>query len=262
VFHDVPFKQPYRNDRSLDAKEPPVDRFALFACLTLPACAGIGPGKVLLTEDTRDHYVQLREGRPGYVLSTIGHVESRPDLKDLREVHGNLDFICAEIQGLKNPRIVIESKNKAFYQVVYRWGDREALKVIAKRLGLVVAQEDREIAAITIRASVEGHKLKPAANAKQVNVEDIACDVEGRWLLDGVTVNDLARFLEIRSRRPVVNLTSLDGRWSILLSEKAVKRWPGAGETARLDDLGLELRWEMVKIPITVVKDHLKEKVN
>lgn len=236
-------------------------RLALFAglMLSLSACAGTRPGKVILTEDSKERYVQLREGRPGYVLSTIGHVENRPDLKDVREVHGDLGFICTEIHGVDNPRIVIESKNKAHYQVVYKWGDRDALKVIAKPLGLQVNQEEREIQALTIRASPGGHRLKPAAKGKQAKVEDVCCDVEGRWPLDGVTADELARFLETRYRRPVVNLTGVEGRWSILLSEKAGKMWPSAGEKAQLDDLGLELRWEKVKVPVTVVKDKPKE---
>ena len=53
---------------------------------------------------------------------------------------------------------------------MYKWGDRDALKVIAKPLGLQVAQEEREIQALTIRASPGGHRLKPAAKWKQVKV--------------------------------------------------------------------------------------------
>jgi hypothetical protein len=216
------------------------------------------PGRVILTEDTKDRYVQLREGRAGYVLGRSGHAENRPDLDDLTEVHGDLDFICSEIHGVSNPRIVVESKNKGHYQVTYKRGDREALKVIARPLGLVVAEEERAIQAITIRESPGGNRLKPAGKERQVKVEDVCCDVEGRWPLSGVTADELARFLETRYRRPVVNLTSLDGRFSILLSEKAGKSRPRADEKVQLDDLGLELRWEKVTISVTVVKDKPK----
>ena len=206
----------------------------------LSACAGITPGKVILTEDNKDQYVQLREGKAGYVLVRNGRVENRPDLNELREVHGDLKFVCSEIHGVDNPRIVIESKNKAHFQVLYKWGDQDVLKVIAKPLGLVVAQEEREIQAITIRVAEGGHRAKAAAKGK------------------GVTANDLARFLETRYRRPVVNLTSLEGSWSILLSAKAERSWPKANEKTKLDDLGLELQWEKVKISVTVVKDAAK----
>lgn len=235
-------------------------RIALIAGLALPlsACTGIRPGKVILTEDSKERYVQLREGSAGYVLRTIGHVENRPELKDLQEVHGDLDFICTEIHGVDNPRIVVESKSKHHYQVVYKWGDRKALKVIAKPLGLVVTREERQVPALTIRESVGGHRLKRAEKGRQVKVEVICCDIDGRWPLDGVSADELARFLEIQYRRPVVNLTALDGRWSILLSEKAGTTWPSADEKAQLDELGLELRWGKVKIPVTVVKDKPK----
>jgi hypothetical protein len=239
------------------AREVPVYRLALIVGLTLSlsACAGIRPGKVILTEDTRDRYVQLREGQAGYVLIRSGHIDHRPDLDNLHEVHGDLAFICREINGVDNPGIVIESRNKGHYQVVYPWGDRGALEVIAKPLGLLVTQEEREVQALTIRVAKGGHRLEPAAEGKQVEVEEVCCDIEGRWPLDGVTADELARFLETRYRRPVVNRTALKGRWSILLSEKAGKTWPSGDEKAPLDDLGLELRWEKVKVPVVVVKD-------
>ena len=56
----------------------------------------------------------------------------------------------------------------------------------------------------------------------------------------------------------VVNLTSLEGRWSILLSAMAAKRLPAAGEKIQLDDLGLEIQWDKVKLLVTVVKDKAK----
>jgi len=223
------------------------------------ACNGIGPGKVILTEDAKGRYVQLREGRNRYVLSAPGHVENRPDLDNLREVHGDLHFICRELHGYENPRIVIESKSKERYQVVYQKGDHEALKVIAKALGLDVTQEERKVSAITIRESAGGHKLKPAANGEQVDVGKNCRVVDERWVLDGVTADELARFLETRLHRPVVNLTALDGRWSILLSRTAGKTPPEDDEIIRLDNLGLELQWEKVKILVTVVKDKPKE---
>ena len=234
-------------------------RLALIPALMLAVSTrgGIRTGKVIFTEDGKDRYVQLRESQPGYVLRRNGHVENRPDLKDLVEVHGDLEFICTEIHGVQNPRIVIESKNEAHYQVTFPWGDREALKVIAKPLGLHVVQEEREILALTIRVSPGGHRLKAAKKGKQIKVEEV-CVRDGGWPLDGATMDQVARFLETRYRRPVVNRTSLEGGWSILLSEKVVRIWPAANERAQLDDLGLELRWEKVKVLVTVVKDMAK----
>jgi hypothetical protein len=217
--------------------------------------ASIRGGKIILTEDTKDRYVQLRTGGWGsYILSKPTYVKNRGELEQVHEVHGDLKFICSEIHGVDNPRIVIESKNQARYQVIYKYGDREALKVIAKPLGLTVTHEEREIRAITVRVSEGGHRLKPAAKGKKVKIEEV-CSVEGRWPLDGVSADELARFLERRYHEPVVNLTSLKGTWSMLLSHEAGNFWPSANEKKQLDDLGLELRWEKVRIPVTVVKD-------
>jgi hypothetical protein len=244
-------------------------------CLSSP----MSPGRVILTVDTNERYLQLREGRGGYMFSGDARMGSRPELKQFREVHGDLDFICTEIHGADNPRIVVESKSKAHYQVVYRWGDQEALKFLARPLALEVTREEREIQAITIRVSPEGHRLtaptvqrlknrieavgsrrRPnshwqAEEVKATKVEDICCDWEGRWPLESVTADELARFLESRYRVPVVNLTSLKGSWSILLSDKVGRIRPSMGERLALDDLGLELAWETVRIPVTVVKD-------
>jgi hypothetical protein len=239
----------------------------------------MSPGRVILTVDTNERYLQLREGRGGYVFCGDAPMRSRPELKLLREVHGDLDSICREIHGAGNPRIVVESKSKRHYQVVYRWGDQEALRFLARPLALEVTREERAIQAITIRVSPEGHRLKTPTvqrlknrieaigsrrqpnshwrneRLKPTKVEDICCDWEGRWPLESVTADELARFLESRYRVPVVNLTSLKGSWSILLSDKAGRIGPSMGETLALDDLGLELTWETVRIPVTVVKD-------
>lgn len=238
-------------------KEVPVFRSTFFASLIflLPACGGIHPGKVILTEDTNNRYFQLREGRGGYVMSRGIQIKNRPELGYLTEVHGDLQFICTDINGLENPRIVIESKNKGHYQVVFQREDPEALKLLAKPLGLVVSQEEREIQAITIRVSAGGPRLKTAGKGQRVKIEDVCCNVDGQWPLDGVTADELARFLETRYRKPVVNLTSLKGVWSILLSRKAGIEGPEPDKKTHLDDLGLELQWEKVKIPVTVIKD-------
>jgi uncharacterized protein (TIGR03435 family) len=87
------------------------------------------------------------------------------------------------------------------------------------------------------------------------SLRSVCCDSGGRWPLEGITADELARFLEIRLRRPVVNFTSLKGRWSIHLSPKAGKTRPSRQNKLELDELGLELAWEKAKILVTVVKD-------
>src|SRR5262245_45134444 len=89
--------------------------------LSVCGCSsGTGPGKVIFTESTEKRYVALRDGRAGHQLIRSARVSDRPELEDLREVHGNLAFICREIHGVGRPRIVIETRNTSYYQVVFR----------------------------------------------------------------------------------------------------------------------------------------------
>jgi hypothetical protein len=213
------------------------------------------PGKVIFSESTEQRYLVLREGRSGYVQSISARAPDRPELEGLREVHGDLKFICTEIHGVDRPRIVVETKNRGRYQVVFQWGDHDALKSIAKPLGLAVAEEEREIACATIRLSQGGHRLKPASPGQIFDFDRVACREDGSWPLDGATLDDLARFLEYRHYRVVVNKTGLEGRWHINLSFQASKKYPRPNAKEILDDLGLELRHENTKVLVTVVKD-------
>jgi hypothetical protein len=213
------------------------------------------PGKVIFSESTEQRYLVLREGRSGYVKSISARAPDRPELEGLREVHGDLKFICTEIHGVDRPRIVVETKNRGRYQVVFQWGDHDALKSIAKPLGLAVAEEEREIACATIRLSQGGHRLKPALPGQIFDFDRVACREDGSWPLDGATLDDLARFLEYRHYRVVVNKTTLEGRWHINLSFQASKKYPRPNVKEILDDLGLELRHENTKVFVTVVKD-------
>jgi hypothetical protein len=219
-------------------------------------CSGIGaPGELIFSEDTKDRYLVLRKGRPGYVQSISTEVPNRPELKRLREVHGGLKFICSEIHGVSRPRLVVETKNSKCFQVVYQWGDYDALKSLGKPLGLVIAEEEREILCATIRESPGGHRMKVATTGKTVVPENVLTNADGSVFLDGATLNDLARYLEICHYRPVVNKTGLNGRWCINLSENARKRYPTQHSKVMLDDLGLELKLENAKVLVTVVKD-------
>jgi hypothetical protein len=217
------------------------------------------PGKVIFSESTEHRYLILREGRSGYVQSISARAPDRPELKGLREVHGDLKFICTEIHGVDRPRIVVETKNRERYQVVFQSRDHDALKTIAKSLGLVVADEEREIACATIRVSQGGHRLKSASHGQIFDFGRVAPREDGSWPLDGATLDDLARFLEYRHYRVVVNKTGLEGRWCINLSFQASKKYPRPNAKEILDDLGLELKHENVKVLVTVVKDAVRQ---
>jgi hypothetical protein len=213
------------------------------------------PGRVIFTEDTPERYVQVRRMWGSYTLIHGVDVPGRPDLTNMHEVHGDLTTICEVIHGFENPRIVVESKNTASYQVVYKWGDRGALKVIARHLGLVVAEEDRKINAFSLRLSHGGHRLKPAAPGEVFRLRNVICDVDGWWPLEGATMDDVTRFLETERHLPVVNLTRLEGRWSLRISRDTLNMLPLDGVPYEVDDTRLELRWVRHVLPVTVVKD-------
>ena len=107
-----------------------------------------------------------------------------------------------------------------------RWSHEEALKILAGTLGLAVVREEREIQAVAIRVGPGRRRLRRAEKGKCVNLKQVCCDVKGRWPLEGATLDELARFLEMRYSKPVLSLTSLPGRWSILLSPEAGKTEP------------------------------------
>ena len=214
----------------------------------------------MILPDTAAQFVQLREGNSGYVSITSRDIEARPDLKNMREINGKIPLLCEDILA-PDCRFIVETSNKKSYRVISRWGDRTALSVIAKPLNLVVSQEMREIQVIAIRESKGGHKLKAAESIsirqtpigpivqvagkdKRVRVEDVCCTENGDWPLDHVTMDELALFLERRFRQPTVNLTSIEGTWSIWLSRKAGKTYPQKDKITSLDELGLELKWE------------------
>jgi hypothetical protein len=222
---------------------------------TISACHRGQPSKVLFLHDQDGHYVEVREGAFGEVSRKAGHVAGRPDLEGLVEVNDDLPYVCKTMLGLENPRVVIESKDTRYYRVVFNRGP-ESLKVIAEPLGLAVTQEEQQVPAITLRVAKGGHQLQAAAKDEQT--ASLRHEDNGRLRYEGITAGELAQALEREFRRPVVDLTSLEGRWSFTVSEEAIRQ-PGPDETVKLDDLGLEMRWENVKVRMTVVKDRPKE---
>src|SRR5262249_35050034 len=161
--------------------------------LTPAGCDSTRPGKVLFVESTDESYVEIREGRGGYVMARPGRIESRLELERVRELHGDLNFICSTIHGPDNPRFVLESTNTRSYQVVYHYDhgerDQETLKVVADALNLSVTREEREVDAVTVRVAPGGHRLKPAAQGLPRRVEEVSLAEDRRWLLEGATMD-------------------------------------------------------------------------
>lgn len=149
------------------------------------------------------------------------------------------------------------------YEVVFDPADTRALEVVAKQLDMTVGEEDREILALRLTVAKGGHHLKQVKKPDKPQWNSCVTDktpqgVERHWVwpLPGVSMDELALFLESRSRRPVVNMTNLTGYYSLELSDESVKLWPQeTNETKALDQTGLEIRWERTKTRVLVVKD-------
>lgn len=120
----------------------------------ISGCHRIRESRLLLTIDTKERYVQLNEGRPHYVWRKIGHIDGRPELTDLSDINGGLDWVFAELLGDQSARIIVESKNASPYHLVFPYKDRGVLPLVADALDLAVTTEQRMIDGIDTQVVV------------------------------------------------------------------------------------------------------------
>lgn len=213
-------------------------------------------GRVIASFDTPKQFLSIREGVANQETSAPIVIEGRADLKKLRQINGRLPFICRELHGVRNPRLIVESTNERAYTVVFKYGDEQALHLFCHAMKLSLTTQKRSVLALTIRQETDVDiRLSPSNSDVATNVDDLSCEEDGSWLLSAVTVDELARFFERQYRRPVVNMTSIKGRWAVTVSESLAKNWPGERESVRIGKTGLMIRWEKVDTNMTVVGD-------
>ena len=210
---------------------------------------------VIFEEDSPARYLRIKKGNPDIESTSGEQLPQRKDIKYPRKVEGDLRFIFETMHGWDHPRIVVETSNKKGFEVVYNPDDAKALEIVAGQLGMTVGEGDREILALAITVGKDGHHLKPV-DKPATPQWDSCVTQDDIWPLHGITLDELARFLEARFRRPVVNKTGLNGYYWLELSGKTVRVWPQReDETKPLDQTGLQLHWERVKTKVLVVKD-------
>lgn len=206
-------------------------------------------------EDTPTRYLRIKKGNPG--IFSRGCVPMPPHRKDsdrLISIEGDLESVFQEMYGCNHPKIVVETQNKRGYGVAYNPDDPKAMEIVAKQLGMIVGEEDREIIALRITVAKGGHHLKQVAKPDTPQWDSSVKD--DIWPLHGVTLDELAMFLENRYRRPVVNMTGVVGYYWLDVSAKAARDWPQTMDEVRpLDQTGLELHWERTKVRVLVVRD-------
>jgi Protein of unknown function (DUF3738) len=137
----------------------------------------------------------------------------------VREVTGDLPFIFRVVNGLDNPRLVVESNSRQFYTIRYEIGDKRALSDIAKAVGCVSRTELREVDVLEVDLSNEDQKALSRASGKNKTPILETASIGNQWRLDGYSMGDIAVFLERRLRLPVIDNTGLRGEWNVLLRD-------------------------------------------
>lgn len=209
---------------------------------------------VIYEEDTPAHYLQIRKGRPGVVAFGPAQLPHRKDIKWPRMVEGDLETVFSVMYGIDHPKIVVETSNKKGYEVIFNPDDEKAMEIVAGQLGMAIGKEEREILALQITVDEGGHKLKQVEKPEKPQWHPAVKD--DVWSLHGVTLSELALFLESRIRRPVVDKTGLDGYYWVELLDETVRLWPQKlDEIKPLDQTGLRLSWKRTKTMVLVVRD-------
>jgi hypothetical protein len=209
---------------------------------------------VIYLEDTPTRYLRIKKGNPGICLIAGEQLPHRKDIEYPRRIEGNLQTIFSEMYGVSHPKIVVETKNAKGYEVVYDPKDSKALEIVAKQLGMTVGYDDQEILALQITVAKTGHHLKQVAKPATPQW-DCCVTSDDIWPLHGVSMDELALFLEHRVRTPVVDKTGLAGYYWFDLAGRTVRVGPEKTETKSLDETGLQLHWERTKTRVLVVKD-------
>ena len=217
---------------------------------------------VIYEEDSPTRYLRITKGNPDITARGRSGVPDRKYIDDPTRIEGDLPWIFREMY--RHPKIVVETQNTKGYEVIYTPDeDSKVLEIVAKHLGMTVSEGKREIPVLQITVAKGGHHLKQVAKPDKPQWDSCVMDKtpEGAerhwvWPLHGVTLDEVALFLESQYRRPVVNMTGLTGYYWLELSDETGRRWPQKmGEIEPLDQTGLQLHWERTKTKVLVVKD-------
>lgn len=140
------------------------------------------------------------------------------------------------------------------YEIVIRTGRgaeevrAAARQALAAALDLVEETElrKRDVLLLT-RISGREHRLQPATVRRGPEIG------AGRILAPGITLEELAGYLELGLHTPVVDETGLEGEWSVDFSWDVTD--PGSFEKAVRETLGLDLRPAVRQVEVTVLRN-------
>ena len=176
---------------------------------------------VIYLEDTPARYLRIRKATRNICLIAGERLPHRKDIEYPRRLEGDLHTIFREMHGV-DPRMVVETKNRKGYEVVFNPEDKQAMEIVAKQLGMTVGEDNREILALQITVSKGGHHLKPVPKPDKPQWDccepGMACGP-----FHGVNMEELALFLQSRLRSPVVDKTGLAGYYWLDIADKTVR---------------------------------------
>ena len=223
------------------------------ALLLLGGGKKLGELEPIYLEDHDQRYLRIDRGDAGVVRTHPAKVKHRDDLRLARYINGDVRFLFETLYGWDKPRIVVETRNRNGYAVTFDGYDDEAIQIVARELDLAISMEFREIYALVITRTIKPLKMEKVEKPEEP-FEPLA-KREG-WPIKAMSMDEVAQFLEGRYRRPVVNATGIDGYYTFIFSNDAAKMWPQTiEEVKKLDDTGLQIKWEKKKIEVLVIKD-------
>ena len=100
---------------------------------------------VIFLEDSPARYLRIKKGNPNVGSRSPADLPHRKDIKYPRRIEGDLHTIFSEMNGIDHPRIVVETKNRKGYEIVFDPDDKQAMEIVAKQLGMTVGEDDREV---------------------------------------------------------------------------------------------------------------------
>ena len=185
---------------------------------------------ILYEEDSPARYLRIGKGDPGTVTVTPAGLPHREDVKNPTRVEGNLQAVFENIYH--HAKIIVETTNNKGYEVVFGYDDNKALEIVAKQLGMTVGREERQIFAMVLTVGHGGHRLQEVKSRGTPEWQWTYTD-RGTRAYHGVTMDELAQFLEDLDGRPVANNTGSAGYYSLELSNDA-ERCTTAGRSRQL----------------------------
>lgn len=266
--------------------------FCILAWTVISLCCTVllGCRNVVYRADTADRYLEITEvSANGVVLRARAARDTVTGPRSLTRVRGDCEFILETIYGWDHPRLVVETNDPGYYEVVYDYQDPLAFEEVVKHLGCRAVTGRRRVvswiieigdpnaqglkpydgkprwprlalASLSPQDEMGSHGTfewpRPIEVSKSVDprIEGAIYKSDDTIYFDGVSLDDFAVFLERVTRLPTVNRTEKLGRFSFTTEKRFWNELEFDDEPYTIDSLGLDIIWGKPEIEVTVVK--------